>query len=337
MNIIYEEVVKRINGKNKLSPSNWNSCNGVCCIHNGQSRPDTRKRAGIKLDGGAFVYHCFNCNFAVKWQPGMLLSKKIRNLLSWLGTPHELIMKLNFKAWQLNQQVLSGQELPKREYRTKIHFDTKQLPEDSMPISWWLESNLEDSNFRLVCDYLLTRGDRIASEYEYHWTPKKEYSRHVIIPCRWNSNIVGWTARACFNSKYRYYSELPDNYIFNIDQINDPHRKYIFLVEGPFDAIAINGIASFGNTLNSIQCEWLQESGKDIIVIPDHSSDGQPLIDIALKNGWYVSIPEWGDDIKDCADAVKKHGRLWTIWQIINNATNQPLRINMLRKIRIHG
>lgn len=334
MNMIYDELARRIPNF-KRTTSGWTSFNGVCCVHNGQSRPDTRKRAGIRVDGNQFVYHCFNCNYVASWQPSMLLSWKIRNLLEWFGLDHESIKKLNFKAWQYQQLALVDKEAPVFEHRTKMSFNPgHDLPEDAMPITWWAENDLDDPNFKMVCEYLWKRGERVFSGHNYYWSPTTEHNlnQHIIIPATWNGKVIGWTARACYNAKVRYYKNLPENCLFGVDKLYEPNKEWLILVEGPFDAIAVNGMATFGNTLNNIQCDWINQSGKKIVVVPDHSSDGQPLVDVALKNGWYISIPYWGDDVKDCADSVLRHGRLWTINQILEFATNEPMRINLLRK-----
>lgn len=344
MNMIYDEIARRIPNF-KRTPSGWHRFNGVCCVHNRQTRPDTKGRAGIRMDGDMFVYHCFNCNYVATWHPPMLLSQKTRNLLSWFGVDHETIKKLNFKAWQYQQMALANQEMPVFEPRSRIAFNEgHDIPADAMPLTWWAEQDLEDPNFAQVCEYLWSRGERIFNGYEYYWSPTEEHNlnKHLIIPATWNGKVIGWTARACYNAKVRYYKDLPENCLFGIDQLFDPNQEWILLMEGPFDAIAVGGMATFGNTLNAIQCDWLNQSKKKIIVVPDQGKNGRPvddsgqsLIDVALKNGWYVSIPSWGDNIKDCADAVKQHGKLFTVWQIMNSATNEPMRINLLRKMRM--
>jgi hypothetical protein len=45
-----------------------------------------------------------------------------------------------------------------------------------------------------------------------------------------------------------------------------------------------------------------------------------------------VSFPEWGEDIKDVNDAVKKYGRIYTLWSIINSKESNSLKIQLRMK-----
>ena len=109
-------------------------------------------------------------------------------------------------------------------------------------------------------------------------------------------------------------------------------RKFIILVEGQFDALAIDGVSTQGAKLSDQQAYWINDQRKQVIVVPDRDKAGQLMIDLALKHNWMVSIPEWDDDVKDANDAVLTYGRLYTVRSIIDNATDNKLRINLARK-----
>jgi DNA primase len=119
--------------------------------------------------------------------------------------------------------------------------------------------------------------------------------------------------------------------LFNNRMISKP-RKFIILVEGVFDDLALEGVATMGAKLSEEQAYWLKESGKQIIVLPDMDRAGQALIDLALKHDWMVSIPNWDSNIKDANDAVNTYGKLYTVRTIIDAATNNKLKINLARK-----
>ena len=87
-----------------------------------------------------------------------------------------------------------------------------------------------------------------------------------------------------------------------------------------------------GNTLDAEQIEWINTSGKEVIVIPDLERAGYNLVKIALDNNWNVSFPEWENNIKDASDAMSRYGRLWTLKSIIDNKTNNKLKIELLAK-----
>ena len=87
------------------------------------------------------------------------------------------------------------------------------------------------------------------------------------------------------------------------------------------------------NKLNQQQIDIINEFEGEIIVCPDRDRAGTTLIDQAVENGWAVSFPPWHESIKDCADAVKSYGQLFTIKSIIENRVNNKVKINVLRKI----
>jgi len=50
-----------------------------------------------------------------------------------------------------------------------------------------------------------------------------------------------------------------------------------------------------------------------------------------------VSFPEWENNIKDCADAVKHYGRLYTLKSVIDSAINNKAKIQVYKKIGIQN
>jgi hypothetical protein len=105
------------------------------------------------------------------------------------------------------------------------------------------------------------------------------------------------------------------------------------VLEGPFDAIAVDGIGVLGRELNSQQIAWLDSSLAEKIVVPDRERRNQELIDVALAQGWSVSFPDWEPGIKDAADAAAKYGRLYTLKSIIDSRTSGPTEIAIKRKM----
>ena len=70
-----------------------------------------------------------------------------------------------------------------------------------------------------------------------------------------------------------------------------------------------------------------------MIVCPDRDKAGTNLIDVALENNWMVSFPEWEDNIKDTADAVKEYGQVYTLKSIIQSAENNTAKIEVLKRL----
>ena len=41
---------------------------------------------------------------------------------------------------------------------------------------------------------------------------------------------------------------------------------------------------------------------------------------------------EWGEDVKDVNDAVKKYGRIYTLWSIVTSKESNSLKIQLKAK-----
>jgi Toprim-like len=304
------------------------------CISRGEARPDTKQRCGIRTDAfGNLIVNCFNCHFSTRWSPGMMLNRNVRDFLSNLGMSDLEIKKLNFTAWQYSQNAETKFVAESPIFIPQ--FPEVKLPDRAKTISEWAQTGESSLDFLEVAQYLISRGDDVFNASDYYWTPdiKHSMNRRVILPFIHKEKIVGYSGRIIdegFKGP-KYYSDVPAHYLFNNSMIERP-RKFIILVEGVFDALAIEGVATQGAKLSEQQAYWLKESGKQIIVLPDRDAAGQKLIDLALQHEWMVSLPEWDSGIKDANDAVKTYGKLYTVRSIIDSATNNKLKINLARK-----
>jgi DNA primase len=106
----------------------------------------------------------------------------------------------------------------------------------------------------------------------------------------------------------------------------------VLVSEGPFDAIAIGGVAVLGNQVNDIQAEVIERLNRQIIVVPDSDSDGGLLIDAAIEYNWDVCFPTWLETCKDANDAVIKYGKIFTIKDILENTMTTTLKIKMMKR-----
>lgn len=333
-NFLYDFLIDKISFNHKHTPSGWIKFNGPCCVHNGERRPDSKQRAGIINHNGILTYNCLNCGFKAGWSSGHMLSKNMKKLLEWLNVSSEEIRDIQFKLFQLKN--LTSDEQEKTSSLAKLvtkSFHNVPLPEKSTLIS---KTVLNTKDFIDVVLYLNSRGEEILTSYDYYYSPLKtleeDFSRKIIIPFKYQDRIVGWTARSVDTGKKKYYSNCQPNFLFNNEILYDYQRKYVVVVEGPFDAIAIDGVAVLGNKISKGQIEWLKSSKKEIIVLPDRDNKKSHLVDTALENDWYVSFPwnpcgVWETTIKDAADAVKTYGKLFTIKCIMDYKTKNKTSI----------
>lgn len=312
--------------RSKTSPSGWISFNAPCCHHRGHSK-DTRKRAGVMFGEGV-VYNCFNCKFTANWQPGRTLSEKFKNLCRWLGASDDEINAMIFES--LKTESLDYKPEP---LQPKIEFADKPLPEGALPLIEWLDAKLdieEEQKLIKVAEYVANRGFDPASTH-FYWSPSPGYENRIILPYFYHGRIVGNTARRIDNGKPKYLSDQHPFFVYNVDsQLED--SKYIFVVEGQFDALSIDGVALLTNEVSPQQARIINNIGKEVIVIPDQDKAGSILIDQAKELNWAISFPTWGDDVKDCADAVQKYGKLFVIVDAIKTATTNPAKIEIEKR-----
>jgi hypothetical protein len=325
MDEIYATLTALLPPKRKQTPSGWISFNAVCCHHRGESRDD-RQRGGIMPNPkGGFSYHCFNCNFKAGWTTGHLLSNNTKNLFKWLGLSVTDISKLGLVALRLKEDQTGT-------IKKSLNFELqdKPLPEDCKHIMKWAEEGCSDPELIAVLDYILDRG-MSPDWYDWMWSPTGGYKDRVIIPFYFEGRTVGYTGRKIKEGKPKYLTDAQPGYVFNLDS-QGYDRQYVIVVEGQFDAIAVDGVAVMHNDPNETQCARINALGKEVIVVPDKDRPGAKLIKAAIDNKWAVSMPPWEEDIKDVADAVKKYGRLYTLLTILQYREANEIKIQLLKK-----
>lgn len=318
----------RTGRKTKQTSGGWISGNAPCCVHNGQG-PDTKGRGGLLITGDGFRWHCFNCQFAAGWQPGKLLSANTKSLYSWIGMSLTDINKLGLIALKLkDDQPIT---------RAALNFELTEveLPKDTMSIAEWIDAGCTDPDLIEVIDYITssTGSNRGMSLdlYNWHWSAESGYRDRVIIPFYHDKKIVGYTGRKVRPGKPKYLTQAQSGYVFNLDaQVHA--RGYVIVVEGQFDAIAVDGVAIMCNNPNEAQVARINALGREVIVVPDRDRAGAVMLQAVLKNEWSASLPPWGDDVKDVADAVKKYGRLYTLYSILHYRESGNLKIQLMRK-----
>jgi hypothetical protein len=327
MNIIQARVLAALPPKRKMTPSGWDSFNAVCCHHNGEKR-DSRKRGGIRFDKDGFSYHCFNCNFKAGWTPGKLFSKNTKNFLSWLSIGDDEVQKLSLEA--LKQK----DDIPVPDKIMNFELETRALPQNCKTVEEWIKEGCEELEFLEVVAYIIDRG--MALEwYDWMWSAENGYRDRVIIPFYHNQRVVGWTGRKINDGKPKYLTTAQPGYVFNLDSQSDD-RQFVIVVEGQFDAVAVDGVAIMHNDPNETQIARINALGREVIIVPDNDPAGAKLISAAINNNWSVSLPDWGNDVKDVADAVKKYGRIYTLFTILQYREHGQIKLTMIKK-KIHG
>jgi hypothetical protein len=253
---------------------------------------------------------------------GRSISKNTRTLLSYCGLDKDDINKYSLESLQ-HKDLLDFVKV-KRE-KTKIKFKEMSLPEAEL-------IDVNNPTHKIYVDYLTNRKINI-NDYPFMCTPDSEgrQANRVIIPYTYENKIVGHTSRYLDDRTPKFINEQQQGFVFGID-LQKPEYNVCIVVEGIFDALSINGCALTHNTISEQQAEIIKNLNKKVIVVPDQDKTGIQICDRALDLGFYVSIPNWEDDIKDVNDAVIKYGKVATLLSILQSATNSKIKVEVKRK-----
>lgn len=310
---VIETVLGYLPHHRKQTPSGWFKFNGVCCENNGHTK-DRRGRAGVIQNADGVSYHCFNCGFKASYQIGRHLTRKMRQLLSWLGADDSTISKLAFEALKIQET----QEVEKKFFFPT--FPDKTLPRDCVHVS----DAPQD-----IQDYVAQRGFTGIDTATFLWSP--EYQDRLIIPFLYEDRIVGWTGRKVNDGKPKYLSDQTPNYVFNT-QAQQQDWIYTIVVEGPLDALSIDGVALLGAEISDGQAAVISRLMTTPVLVADRDKDGLRTIEQAIEKNWNVSFPPWPDDCKDANDAMRKFGKLATVRSILAHRESNPVKIKLQSK-----
>jgi hypothetical protein len=285
----------------------------------------------MNADGGV-SYHCFNCNFKASYVPGRHLSYKFRKLLTWLGADENTVRRLVIEAVRIKDLV--APEQLEQVAKEEIIIKARPLPENAKTFeNCVLTKTQNQTDFANAVEYTYNRGVDIK-KYNLMWTDETAYNlnKRVIIPFTWQNQIVGYTARTFVDTvKPKYHSSYEPNYVFNVDQ-QSRGNKFVVVCEGPFDAMAIDGVAVLSNECSETQADIIDSLAREVIVVPDRDSAGARLVDAAIEYGWSVSFPVWQETCKDVAEAVSRYGRLFVLKAILEAKQTSKLKIELYKK-----
>jgi hypothetical protein len=251
----------------------------------------------------------------------------MKSLCRWLGANETDIKDLIFESLKTE----SSDYEPDQHYNM-VGFSEKPLPEGSLPLLEWVNSefwNDVSNELEPVIEYVTARG-LDPFDGNFYWSPSPGYENRVIIPFRYQGAIVGNTARKISEGKPKYLSDQHPHFVFNFDSQSQDQR-YIFVVEGPFDALSIHGVALLTNDISDQQARIINSLGVEVVVIPDQDKAGLNLIDRAEQLGWSVAIPNWEDDVKDVSDATRKYGKIFVAVDAIKSSVSGSIKIAMAK------
>lgn len=317
---VQDTVLQLLPAKRRRSPSGWLSFNAPCCIHRGESA-DTRGRGGVMTNGdGSISYHCFNCQFKISYRPGWHLGYRFRKFLSWLGADENLVNRLVIEAVRVRDIVGPVEVEPESvavDFRARhLPDDVELVDQDPVALQYCMDRQVDLDRYPLL----------VSKRTEHN------LNRRVIIPFTWQGRLIGYTSRTWDPAiKPKYYSQYEANYVYNVDR-QPTDAKFVIVVEGPFDAMAIDGVAILSNECNEVQADIIDTLNREVILVPDADRAGSRLITNAIEYGWTVSFPVWLETCKDVSEAVAKYGTLFVLRTILDARETGRLKIELKRK-----
>lgn len=280
---------------------------------------DYKDRLGIKFDYPLIIANCFNCGFSLVQDETKPLSKKFKSFAKDLGaSEHELEQEqgLTFFANKEESNVITLEQLK------QINLHT---PEIELPPSC---TRVTENNFPLLNNYLKNRQITL-NDYSFYGSSDKKYEHRLIIPFYKGGKLIYWQARTVINDKMRYLnpSVSKEAVIFNSDLLYRGTEK-LFVCEGVFDAILVNGISIIGSKLNEAKIQLLQQSRRELIFVIDGDKNGFNLGEkvLQLKLGKVTTLAK-GHDVNS---HVQTYGRLFTYYKLIKNIAKNNLQENLI-------
>lgn len=298
------------------------SFNGPCCYH--VEKPDTKHRGGLKFTENGFVYNCFNCKFSCGFTVGYHLSKKCVQFFKDCGATNEQMIKL---YRMVDEFATNNNQQTKEVIKPRI---IREIPSEYKSIKESLYNGEKSITLTRVYNYITQRNERLLSWTDLMWAEGRD---NFLIPCYEFGKVVGYSLRSLNDkSESKYIHYIPSGYLFNFDNLTK-NRKYNIIVEGQTDALSIDGIALLSNVFTPEKLKRLLEykGDSEIILVPDRDKAGMKMVEQLLNENlpFSVAFPNWSKDIKDCEEAVKKYGRLYTIFSIINSKESDKNKIKI--------
>lgn len=287
---------------------------------------DQKDRGGFKFDTESTGYSCYNCGAKFKYEEGSgRVSKNAREILEAFGITREDLTGIRSAMFAEAKEEgdINLDELKK----VKLFTPEVALPNRCYPLG----ADHSDELQAPIIEYLLSRRiDPLGIRAHFSLDPK--FLRRVIIPYYRDGKVIYWQARSIDNIKPRYLNctASREAILYGYDKLYTYDPAPLFVSEGVFDAIVLDGICILGSTLNAAKLEILKKCRRRIIFVMDPDGNGEALTTTAMENGWEISYFDKRD--LDASKMVELHGKPLAIYQLMKNVTRSPImqRIGIL-------
>lgn len=279
---------------------------------------DYKERAGFRFENGEIVYNCWNCGATGKYEENSgTMRPRFRSILAAYGfDDSEITTIVNspffFKKKEDEKQTITLAKLTAVNTTTP----TIKLPTKSFKLGHHEE--FIDYQQKLV-NYLVKR-DVDLDKYEFYFSLEEKFLDRVIIPFYRNGKLIYWQARSVNDDEKERYKNAPtprEAIIYGIDKLNTYERTPLFVTEGVFDAMMVDGCSILGSQLNEAKAVLLSQSRRRLVFVIDKDKNGKKFAEDVMRHGWDITFsPEGSEDINH---SVSKYGVAWTVYSLMNN------------------
>jgi hypothetical protein len=221
--------------------------------------------------------------------------------------------------------VVNSSFFNKKEETTKITLDaltkvnTNTPPVKLPPNSIRLGTTMDCLELQgKIVDYLVRRCVDL-DKYTFWFSTEERFKNKVIIPFYRNGQQIYWQAR-CVDGSDSRYDNAPvsrEAVMFNMDSLWVHSPAPLFVCEGVFDAMMVDGVALVGSKLTAAKLELLRNSRRRIIFVIDKDKNGRKLAEMVLAAGWEIAFaPEGAFDLNE---SVQRFGKTWTCVQLMKS------------------
>lgn len=294
---------------------------------------DYQARGGFKFDEST-CYNDFNCGAKFCYEEGSgKLSRNAREILAAFGITREDLNELTSSLF-MNQAERTEKEISLSTLtKVKLHTPEVAFPDSTYPL---LSAGNDDLQAPLV-EYLLARKiDPVQTQFYYSLEPR--LARRVIIPFWRGDKLIYWQARAIDQGvRPRYVNCVvsKEAVIYGHDKLFTYEVAPLFVTEGVFNALLVDGASIMGASLNAAKVEVLKRSRRRLIFVRDRDPRGDLLSQQVLENGWELTTVD--PRVNDVNESVQEFGLLYTAYSLIKNVQDPRYKIQSNIELNLWG
>lgn len=360
-NLKQESFVEKYFRLGAVSSKGWRNNLTGCpyCLDGSSKNP----RSHFLFMNEEIGWQCFNCGQKHRFNGSNLNTfatfvsksawKKIGGLLLELKKEN-IFPKSSLKDQEELKKVVSDDNLELINYK-EVEFPEATLKFSSPKVAARYQKRFTLNKIKATT-YLEEHGllDDIHTN-DLYICMDGDYSNRLIFPIYFDGKLISWTARALFptRSKYLYppsSEEFNDRgkIIFGLDKIfKSEDVKQIFITESINDAIQLNGMAVLSKNITKEQIAILKGFNyrkKRLVFVLDNDKltkwdkdlKGGELGRLVLRENqpnWFISLPNFGSNIKDVSESMTVNGILETYDKIMSSFVSDFSNLKMKIKL----